>query len=230
MLSASMLSSYTPNVFSGLSDFCAARKYIEPSRQVLPTLGKIIRAHGLEESVGISLLHKHFEITPDERLVKTCYTRGSSMEPREARADFVPYSWKAGRDKESGRLCFFPTEFLADEKRNRASLQLAGRLQASKDFLSDIGTKLCELDMEDIFGVASLPGSDIEVGSGQILLEETDEVNRAITVTLVSDKVLAPGVEETLWTFGRPSNEVEAALDCAGHCFGCCNSHQKKEE
>lgn len=230
-----MLATYEPSVFSGLSNFCAARRNLEASRRRLPSIGKVITGHELEDTVGISLLHKHFEISPDERLLKTCSARGASSEPSKSQADFVPYSWKALRDKKTGQIQFFPTEFLADEESNKASLRLAKRLRDNEPFLSDIGAKLCELSMEDVFGITALPGSDIEVGPAQILLEETDEVNRTLTVAVVSEnKVHTLGVDETLWTFSRlnrgRSDDAITALDCSGHCFGCCVSHGVKRE
>lgn len=57
---------YDARVFQRLNEFHLARDYLEDKRESLTELGDVICRHGLHQRVGVSLLHKHFEISENE--------------------------------------------------------------------------------------------------------------------------------------------------------------------
>jgi hypothetical protein len=61
---------YDPNVFDSLPDFFVARDDLDRLQKRIASLGEIVCSHGLHDVLGIALLHKHFDIFHQERIVR----------------------------------------------------------------------------------------------------------------------------------------------------------------
>jgi hypothetical protein len=72
---------YDARVFQRLNEFHLARDYLEDKRESLAELGDVICRHGLHQRVGVSLLHKHFEISDNELVVREFVRNLSYIKP-----------------------------------------------------------------------------------------------------------------------------------------------------
>ena len=82
---------YNPAAFDAMPDFPDAKAALDVSDwdPLIAALGEVVMAHGLDNTVGVSLNHRHFTLAADEILVETMH--GSSSEHRAIRqAEFAP--------------------------------------------------------------------------------------------------------------------------------------------
>ena len=102
---------YDARVFQRLNEFHLARDYLEDKRESLTELGDVICRHGLHQRVGVSLLHKHFEISENELVVREFDRNVSYIKPWniDQLSSPVPYLWKA--QISNGRALYYPLEF-----------------------------------------------------------------------------------------------------------------------
>jgi hypothetical protein len=221
------LQEYDAEVFRGLSPFHAAKGSLAGQQERITELGNVICKHGLQDKVGVTLLHQHFPISADEAVVREFAGNVAYMQPRSAgdSANRVPYIWKLGFD-DYGQACYYPLEFceypdhLLGEARRDVEL-----IAASKGFLAEMAGKLEQLGLADVFGIADLRSKDgLTVADGQTLLETTDHELRRLTLEPVPQSAVE-GIDstQTLWGFSKP--EMEATAWCVSHCYSHCRSH-----
>src|SRR5262245_36910574 len=148
---------YDVRVFQGLNTEHDAVKSLARQRACLTELGATICAHQLHELIGVSLLHRHFDLQPNERLVREW--RGSSFctEPQtwDRREHLTPYLWKLEADC-STRWKWYPLEFVSESGAGR-HVDAQGRLlMRHRQFLSAFSRSLVEMSATDTFGIAIL--------------------------------------------------------------------------
>jgi hypothetical protein len=222
---------YDPRVFQRLNAFHLARDYLEDKRKSLTELGDLICRHGLHQRVGVSLLHKHFEITDNEFVVREFVRNVSYMKPCsiDQLSSPVPYLWKA----EISDRCasYYPLEFcdypLDLKAAARHDLEILDR---SRAFLTAFANTLADLGLIEIFGLASLRARDgIALEPGETLLETTDEERRILTLRPArASEVKALDTTQTLWIYTPSPWRVGAVIggvSCAVHCAGHCLAH-----
>lgn len=231
---------YDDKVFSQLLDFEDANQRIDAYKHYLPDLGALICRHGLHENIGITMLHRHFSLTPAEILCKRFLLNEAISTPAipTAEDEVIPYSWKLYRCND-GAYGFFPLEFVADGRVAERSRQQALRLSASTHFLGEIGQALIDMELIDVFGLATLHNQfAIKITQGQYLSERTNRAERTIRIR---PELRTPdqmkGAAETLWRFipsdtsgGKP--ELACDIQCTGtitvtavmHCT--CGPHR----
>ena len=66
-----MSTAYSSEVFDSLSDHLTAAEKVEEHNDALMRVGSILCKHNLYDQLAIVLLHKHFDIKDEERLVET---------------------------------------------------------------------------------------------------------------------------------------------------------------
>jgi hypothetical protein len=222
---------YDASVFQGLNEFHLARDRLEESREALATLGDLICLHGLHDRLGISLLHKHFEISESELVVREFVRNVSYIKPREIDRlnSPLPYLWKA--EISDGRAIYYPLEFCDYPDRldveARHDLEI---LQRSPAFLTAFANKLAELGLIEIFGLMSLRSREgLNLKLGETLLETTDEERRILTLRPAQpSEIEGLDTTQTLWIY-RPAprrvGTVITGATCAVHCAGHCLAH-----
>jgi hypothetical protein len=222
------VSPYTPDLFLSLPNFQTARRSLERTRGYLKELGSVICRYGLQEHIGISLLHKHFSISPDEQLIKHFVGNSAYIRPysRSIDGNVVPYLWKFEYNQITGVQSFYPLEFVDTTRHALRGRVDAQKFVSSDMFLAEISTKLCELNLENIFGLCTLHGnSEIMLSDQEMLLEATDHVNRMLTLAPAT-KTLAE-TTETSWQFTFDNDGTDVA-NCQIHCqTHCTNNHQE---
>jgi hypothetical protein len=109
-----MLNFYNPDTFTKLNGFNEAKDLLNQHRRKLTDLGKVIIAHNMHEKVGVSLLHKHFDLLETEKLVEKFSKNDVSVEPRKSEdlGNIVPYLWKLDSFNENKLPSYLPLEFI----------------------------------------------------------------------------------------------------------------------
>ncbi|PZV18575.1 MAG: glycerol-3-phosphate ABC transporter substrate-binding protein [Leptolyngbya sp.] len=215
-----MLTTYKPEVFENLDTFESAREQLEDKKDLLPELGDVIRRHGLNQQIGISLLHKHFDLTHEERLVEEFADNHAYIKPSTDCNDSLPYMWKLEQDEQSGERLWVPLEFVDSMATAATTVEQATVVANNPLFLKELAEKLSDLNVADLFGFSVLHRDEIHVAAGNILVESTDEDARVLTFSaLPREKVDPTTLTQTLWKF--PTNGgVECVSDC-DHCTHC---------
>ncbi|TAF50707.1 MAG: glycerol-3-phosphate ABC transporter substrate-binding protein [Oscillatoriales cyanobacterium] len=196
-----MLTSYKPDVFDTLEHFFTARDLLEQAQDNMTELGAIIRSHGLQKQVGICLLHKHFDLSDNERLVEEFDGNNAYVKPTAEYGDAIPYMWKVEQNQASGEWVWFPLEFVRVTE----------------------AVKLSELGMTGMFGISILHRDAIKVAEGEILVESTDDEARVLTLSSVPrQNVDRTTLTQTLWQFPNAEGfEVGAMCSHCTHCTHC---------
>src|SRR5262245_28754326 len=110
---------YDALAFTSLNLFRTAKARLAQSRFVIRQLGDVFVKHNLHQRFGLSLLHKHFELFPDELLVRTLSVgkRVAHMFPQGRRVRAQPYLWRA-MSGPSGGWRFYPLEYVRTVNEN----------------------------------------------------------------------------------------------------------------
>jgi hypothetical protein len=228
---------YDPHVYDGLLRFHSSKRLLKQNYTSINHIGQTFVKHGVHESFGLNLLHKHFDMSDDEFLHRSFNRAGSSatMRPTKVAAfdDAVPYLWRAVRA--DGDWRFLPLEFV---RRSDVGPGTVTDLDGQTAFLGEFADRLDELGAIDLFGLATFNIFKIPVGEDDLLLETTDAATRTLTVR-AEPRAKQPLEEltETLWNFTLPEEDhlghteedaarSDPALGCTGtHCAGHCRNH-----
>lgn len=220
-----MLSTYEPSVYDGLNA-STERALLSEAMPYLPSLGEVILQHGLQDDAAINFLHKHFPLDASERLVEIIQADRTVTRPVDAQGatDAIPYLWKAVEDKH-GRLSWTPIEYVASSTLADDAAAQWKRIESSDGFLSELATRLKELDLTDVFGISTLHRGSVLPDKEHVLLERSDLMERTLTLTAMHHSELQPDRDmETVWDFRRDSNGV-AANKCRNACLHVNNHH-----
>lgn len=212
-----MLTAYKPEIFDSLEDFFAIRDRVELAKEDLIELGSVIRSYGLQEQVGICLLHKHFNLSAEERLVEEFEGNNSYIKPTTEYSDAIPYMWKVEPSQVSGELVWFPLEFVRNTKQVAAAVERSEAVVNNQDFLKAMAAKLSELGLSNMFGISILHRDAIKIAEGEILVENTDDEGRFLKFSSVPKPEVDPAtLTQTLWQF--PTNQGFEVVGLCGHC------------
>jgi hypothetical protein len=247
------IEAYQPDVYNQLNVFSTSKALLPRYKKYLACLGHVIVRHKLHDRLGISLLHKHFDLNNDEILLRHI-DKGHNcayMEPAKQASAATPYLWKPVRGPE-GQWSFFPLEYL--QTQDKASTP-GSYLTGLSPFLVEIADTLESLQVLDLFSIAEANITSIRLQPDEILVETTDSKKRRLDLKPVPDAdVNIDEVTETFWMFSPidgPAQEpgegptetptegpteapAEGATErkpagvCTGqHCLGHCKSHCK---
>lgn len=211
---------YSLVAFNNLNTFFTAKEELVGSSLLLPELGKIICRYNLQEQVGVSLLHKHFDLDEDELLVETISNNTVRISPAKVQDTdgLVPYIWKLESNSDT-RARWIPLEFAHDTSGTSIAAELADKVSQNSLFLNDMATKLGELGLATIFGLTTLH-RQLTKQHNEITVERTNDALRVLNIEVRSrSEVDFSKLTQTLWKF-TPNEEVETACYChhCGHC------------
>lgn len=216
---------YDPQVFTQLNVFEDARARLKSAIGKMEELGDIIRHYGVSKSVGVSLLHKHFELLPNERLVEgVALENNLQCKPAilESEESISPYMWKVEK-KPDGSMRFYPLEYLWNGHSVFNNISPRMSFLHNETFLESFALKLIELEVDSLFGLSVLHRECIKVGKDEMLVETTDDAERTLLFSAVPIGTYAPeSLTQTLWQFDALGSV--RYQDC-NHCFHCshCN-------
>lgn len=227
---------YDAGIFQRLNEFRVARDCLESSRESLADLGDLICLYGLHKRIGVSLLHKHFDISDSELVVREFDHNVSYIKPWEiGRPNSpVPYLWKA--EIRGSRALYYPLEFCDyPEDLKGEALHELENLHGSATFLSAFASKLADLGLIDVFGFVSLRSRDgLTIELDETLLETTDEERKILTLRPAQiSEIEGLATTQTLWMYRPASSRVGAVIagtGCAVHCAAHCLAHDTGHE
>lgn len=213
--------SKTPHLFNNLPLFQDAKKEIESLRPSLAILGDIICKNGLEQEIGINLLHRHFELSSHEALVKTIHDEYAVISPTKIDASLTPYIFRAQNDG------FAPTEFISegshfykDVKSKQALLKNCGELQDA----------LISLGVSEKLGIF-IRHQQFDEANGSAWVEDSTGDRELMITKKPVDKNFASTTTETNWYFVKQNQQtssqvgVVCGICCVIHCGVHCGWH-----
>lgn len=211
---------YSPAEFEKLRTIRDAKALLATSREEIVTVGNLICRYGLHELVGVNLLHRHFPLRSDERLLRRYSINSAEMRPATVTTDIVPYAWKLRQS--NGAYSLVPLEFIEPRSGDGSIEAVAHVLTHSREFLFAVGSVLSDLNLLDAFGLVILNSGAIRVEHGEILLERTDHSKRIVTLRPCSIAAVGGDITETTWGFSVRSE--------GDYCANCRKSlHSMRE-
>lgn len=204
------------SVINSLPEEHTAQQMLPILPPLLPVLGRVIIKHGLETTVGMALLHKHYDLAVDEQLQLIFRGQTVQMTPVSARLAVMPLpmSWKVVQFG-NGEMVWVPFLNAVVEGAFRAILhQRARRLQAQPDFFEDMASVLLHHQLEGRLGLTLLFDDYFSLKPGEQLLEKTDKPTR-LSIIQPSLRVAShlAGIFPTLWRFDK-QGQPHVVLDC----------------
>lgn len=164
--------------------------------------------HKVHKTFGVMILHRHFDMTQDERLVE--YGGVTTPWPLSETNEIfggkvVPRCWTFSK----GGL--YPIEFGFNPSGENTYPEV--KFQAG--FVQELHELLCRLEIDDLFGLTILDDGDLSTLRG---IERT--VGRVSITIPVSEGQVASAVE-SVWTFGCHENMNNSSLWPARICWVC---------
>lgn len=199
--------------FASLPNVDGAAARLERSRDALPSIGRVLVRHGVEDVLGVGLLHRHFDLYDDEVLVESTTASGSLLRPAEASGSAYLWAWSAGE--------WSALEFLAPADGAEGLVDRAAASADSGAFLGDFAAAVEQTGTADVFGLVTLhrPFPD---GEDEIWLETEASSERLLSQRMVPRSAthdLGGLMLQTAWRFSDTAgNEVGM---CSNHCFHC---------
>jgi hypothetical protein len=177
----------------------------------LEQLGPIFVKHGVCETFGISLLHKHWSVSRGELPITDVSIdetpREYELRPRQQFAKkFYPSILAA----KSESIPLEPLEFSADPHTASAFEQLREKTA----FVNEFRDVILRNDLSDVFGL----GVPRPTAEGFELVEFTNEGRCSVSRELPEIEARKMAVIETGWMFSG-----DAAAGCTKSCFAKCN-------
>ena len=169
------------------------------------------------------MLHRHFSLGHNERLVTRFSDGGWKAEPKVLGSEEVrPFNWKLERNNISGEWYFVPLEFFEVDTQVANEASQSDEVMKNHEFLSDIAKKIEELEVEDIFGISLL--MDGKAPAHNIYFERNDSKNRIMVASLVSESEITSREGVTLWNFKEAARGVTSE---AGITKGCAHGNSR---
>lgn len=213
---------FSPAAYNGLMDVSTAdrRLWSRQDREAFfQEAGTLICENGLQESVGLCLLHNHNAVAEGHIMVESFETDTYATPalvmahtPRDQARQPVPVALKVG---DGGLL---PLEYSSVDlaHRNYRLLQEAG-----EDFVAAFCDVVTRNGFEDLVGLSVLRVDALDRQPDEELVERTDSA-RVANVLRAHDTVEAPNINhvQTSWVFDKV--EATAASNCVTKCLAKC--------
>jgi hypothetical protein len=196
--------SYDSEVYASLPPFEDARQRIDGARAAVDEAGTIIRFFGFEGALGVSLLHRHFALSPHEVLCRAVERPNmGSARPEAAASDRPRLGWIWRFAEGASGLGWYPLEFVRPWSDVRGVSMFVAEAGPVLDVLAQA---LSQRGVTDLVGVAALYGCDgFFAHPGCEIQETTDEAGRQLCLTVVPTPTgPRPGVTQTLWRWSSP--------------------------
>jgi len=180
----------------------------------LHSLGPIFVKHGVHESWGLSLLHKHWDVGVDELPIQDVTKSETPMEfESKSRASsfgkpFFPSVLAIKIQQEK----LEPLEFSADPSVSEANNVLA----SASAFLEEVASTATENNLEGRFGLIALR----DAASGYDLVEFNFVEPLSLVRETKPEEILGQRVIETSWRFAPDA----VGGTCTRSCFSRCTT------
>ncbi|PWG04027.1 hypothetical protein [Polaribacter aquimarinus] len=173
----------------------------------------------MTDSLGLTFLHKHFEIDNDEKLICKILNGKSITKPiKTSEIDFeiVPYLWKV--EKNENVINWYPVEFVKINNKNDDAYKQYVEFITNNKFQEELGKILVGLNLQDIFGVSTRFRDVLIKNDDDILLEVTDLKNKTLEINPILNSENNPTSDmQTGWFFDVKGNN-KMSLSCRNTC------------
>lgn len=180
-----VLENYDPARFDSLPPLDEAEAGFTRHMESLDSLARLVSARDAGDRIGFALLHRHFGLNADERLVERLDHVGCESVSSPRRGPFgletVPHLFRATRCEDGYR--WYPLEFV-DASESRASFdESLTWLDQQADLLDELARSLDRDGAIDVFGISLSHGrEEIPCDSDEVLVEDTDCARRVLTM------------------------------------------------
>eukprot|EP00483_Globobulimina_turgida_P001603 UN01605 len=193
---------YSAAVYNDIPHFWTTHHNGKQNDAEIQALGKIFVDHQVHDDFGLSLVHKHFDLEPGERIIERIYDNISISFPvvvSNMTTDVFAHKYQYN---DGG---WIPLEFSKYTDYNPAIRRRYMKLTQNENFLLELGEKLTEMSLESVFGVG-INTRDHFYGSSTW---ETTRDGRKLIVTPHKQEFALCGLEApTFWTFERYGDDV----------------------
>jgi hypothetical protein len=194
---------YDPAVYNSLQDFPEVAQSFRSrnGKFFIRSIRKVYLRHKVEGSLGVGLVHRHFDLSADERLVQ----EGNKSTPRDIedvnKTNVIPSAWAF----RNGAL--YPYEF-------KVTLQGANGPELPPAFISELYALLKSNKYEDVLGVITF--------SGEPTCEERTE-GRANILTLVQGDPASSHTVPASWGFFGTADSDNEGIQIVAKCECKCD-------
>lgn len=223
------MSPYTRR-FSCLDLFDVAQRNLDYHEKYIPSFAPIFHKHRNERRLGLSLLHKHFDVYEGESIVHRYdpLTRNAYIEPdRRLNNDIAPILWMLERST-AGTAELVPLEFVSHLESESASKLGALREEISDTFLEDLLRQLEHTEAKRTFGLGVSPQWVFQsLSPHEVILEtQPDPEKRSLLRRPIGfQDIRWMASTQTFWSFPSRRNEAFCVIHCASHCSMHCGNH-----
>lgn len=213
------LKPYSPTLYSELPLLEDNEFLPHKAPEAVTRIGGVLAGASLNGIVGISLLHRHFDLNPEESLLRRCTPTQVIARPATASVQRFPCNWKFVTT--DGEIEIYPIEFIECSKQTQDLLNNSDRVEANLRVLTMIGAILQEYDLMNCIGLGLLFPNE-STNNDLVPIERTDEIER---VSVIERSRRSPESIETLWSFDQTST---TAWICRAACYchaGCKKKH-----
>lgn len=84
---------YDYKIFNELNHFDVVKTQVNDMKSAIQELGSVIKKHNMRH-LGVALLHKHFDLLDNEKLIEEEVQHSSTVKPTLSSDSCLPYLWK----------------------------------------------------------------------------------------------------------------------------------------
>jgi hypothetical protein len=217
-MAALLLQPYSSSAFNTLRSLKAASaefKERNAAEVMNSILASIFIKHNVDGLLGVQLLHRHFSLGNDERLVDIGNASVPWSKVEALDSCIIPVSWAFEGDS------YHPYEFkFIPPTQARESRELQ-EPTIQEPFLVEFNEALKTHHLQGILGIRSLKGHfkkpELEITNGR----------SNITFDYDSDGAEADNAIEASWVFGG-SGMPTTMIHCAGYCSPCSGDYHNQ--
>ncbi|WP_191579211.1 hypothetical protein [Achromobacter insolitus] len=190
-----------PLAYANLHDFETAKRIAEGCTNDVQALGSIIKQFSLSDILCVSLLHKHFNLYADERLIRTTRNNEQIVAPSSTdSADLKPAVWAFRKDSAFTPYKLCPIEFLCPDSSRLFNVEYA-RLDGAHEFRKEYLNLLTCRGLENLFGLSLNIRRLFVIAPDETLVENDTPHRRRLTLTVAKEKDVPHGATRTNWSF-----------------------------
>jgi len=224
---------YNPAVYNSLMDVEDANKAMNKDKDDrLVRMRALMAEHSVSGVAAVQLLHRHFELTSDERLAeRVSYDPAQVIsEAVDKSVELIPHMWKLSEEKVDGKttLVWRPCEWIrldvVDEKDKSKIAELQrgriakvqaqfSKLSKESDFLQKYADLLISEKLTEFCGLSLVTPDSLPFHEDYLPVESIDFKGRVLVVERKPRKEIdMKDVIETSWEF-LPVFDIKSGLE-----------------
>lgn len=216
--------------FTSLKNFHDAVISLNDQEKLIPSFAQFFHQYDNQCYLGLTLLHKHFDINDDEFVLHRYENnlRKVIIEPTNKINNAIPIIWKIERSY-YGTAELVPLEFFDISEMENASELNALSQQISNKFLNLVLDHSERMGTLEAFGLGISPALIFnDLSDQEVILEtESTSIDRSLLRQPIKvNEMNHDKTTQTFWTFSRQKhNNTFCVVHCGTHCSMHCGQH-----